>query len=55
MKGEAEGTSQQTIKVTFLLMIKRIRLDDGYPDAPCRKYFPTFPLERGHFSPNVGK
>ena len=23
--------------------------------APCREYLPTFPLECGHFSPNVGK
>jgi len=21
-----------------------------YPDAPCREYLPTFPLERSHFS-----
>ena len=26
-----------------------------YPNAPCREYLPTFPLECGHFSPNVGK
>ncbi len=25
------------------------------PNAPCREYLPTFPLECGHFSPNVGK
>ena len=25
-----------------------------YPDAPCREYLPTFPLEYGN-SPNVGK
>ena len=26
-----------------------------FPYAPCREYLPTFPLECGHFSPNVGK
>ena len=26
-----------------------------YPNAPCREYLPTFPLECSHFSPNVGK
>ena len=26
-----------------------------YPNAPCMEYLPTFPLECGHFSPNVGK
>ena len=25
------------------------------PKDPCREYLPTFPLECGHFSPNVGK
>ena len=25
------------------------------PNAPCMEYLPTFPLECGHFSPNVGK
>ena len=24
-----------------------------YPDAPCREHLPTFPLECGHFSPNM--
>ena len=27
----------------------------SYPNAPCRKYVPTFPLECGHLSPNVSK
>ena len=26
-----------------------------HPKDPCREYLPTFPLECGHFSPNVGK
>ena len=26
-----------------------------FPNAPCREYLPTFPLECSHFSPNVGK
>ena len=26
-----------------------------FPNAPCMEYLPTFPLECGHFSPNVGK
>ena len=26
-----------------------------YPNAPCMEYLPTFPLECGHFEPNVGK
>ncbi len=26
-----------------------------FPDAPCREYLPTFPLECGHVSPNLGK
>ena len=25
------------------------------PNAPCREYLPTFPLECSHFSPNEGK
>ena len=25
------------------------------PNAPCMEYLPTFPLECGHFEPNVGK
>ena len=25
------------------------------PNAPCMEYLPTFALECGHFSPNVGK
>ncbi len=24
-----------------------------YPNAPCREHLPTFPLECGHFSPNM--
>ena len=29
--------------------------DLPFPNAPCREYLPTFPLECSHFSPNVGK
>ena len=31
------------------------KIDFPAGNAPCREYLPTFPLECGHFSPNVGK
>ena len=36
--------------------VKRIRWPIfWFPDAPCREYWPTFPLECGHFSLDVSK
>ena len=39
----------------FIHEVGFTKISINTPNAPCREYLPTFPLECSHFSPNVGK
>ena len=36
-----------------LIPLAPLSFREGTPDAPCREYLPTFPLECGHSSPYI--
>ena len=47
--------SEGEVFLFFLAFEADLVLEILNPKDPCREYLPTFPLECGHFSPNVGK